>query len=283
MKRLAPLSLTLFVSLVHGSLIYAQQRPLVTQDPETIGGGRMLVDGGVDFAHDQQYPASGLKGNLLRLPVIGLSVGLGSIVELRIDGGLFDALSISERHPAALSSAVTATGDSTHDIEDTIIATKIRVLSEAAGRPALGVRFATKVPTASVESGLGLNTTDFHMSLLAGKTAESVRFVGNVGVAILGDPTSGTRQNDVITYGLSIARALTESAEVVGEVNGRASVRSGEPFPGTESRSIFKFGGRYTRGSLRIDGAVYVGLTTLDPTIGVTAGFTYVFDAFTAP
>jgi len=34
---------------------------------------------------------------------------------------------------------------------------------------------------------------------------------------------------------------------------------------------------------LRIDGAVYVGLTTLDPTIGVTAGFTYVFDAFTAP
>jgi hypothetical protein len=283
MNRLAILFLSLFVWLAHSSPIYAQQRPLVTQDPETIGGGRVLIDGGVDFAHDQQYPASGLKGDLLRLPTIGLSVGLGSIVELRIDGGLFDALSINERHPAPLSSAVTATGDSSHDIEDTIIATKIRVLSEEAGRPTLGVRFATKLPTASVESGLGLNTTDFYMSLLAGKTAESVRFVGNVGVAILGDPTSGTRQNDVITYGLSIARAMTESAEIVGEVNGRASVRSGEPFPGTESRSIFKFGGRYTRGSLRLDGAVFVGLTSLDPTIGVTAGFTYVFDAFTVP
>jgi hypothetical protein len=283
MKRFAIVCLTLLVSLARGSLTYAQQRPLVTQDPETIGGGRVLIDGGFEFAHDQHYPASGLTGDLLRLPTIGFSVGLGSIVELRIDGGLFDALSINERHPAALSSQVTATGDSTHDIEDTFISTKIRVLSEEAGRPALGLRFATKLPTASVESGLGLGTTDFYVSLLAGKTAESVRFVGNVGVAILGDPTSGTRQNDVITYGLSIARAMTESAEIVGEVNGRASVRSGEPFPGTESRSIFRFGGRYTRGSLRLDGAVFVGLTNLDPTIGFTAGFTYVFDAFTAP
>ena len=35
----------------------AQQRPLVTEDPESIGAGRVLIEGGIDFAHNQEYPA----------------------------------------------------------------------------------------------------------------------------------------------------------------------------------------------------------------------------------
>jgi hypothetical protein len=34
---------------------------------------------------------------------------------------------------------------------------------------------------------------------------------------------------------------------------------------------------------VRLDAAVFFGLTTIDPTIGFTAGFTYVFNAFTVP
>ena len=60
-------------------------------------------------------------------------------------------------------------------------------------------------------------------------------------------------------------------------------MRSGDAFPGTESRGILKLGGRYTTGSLRLDGGVFLGTTTLDPTIGVTVGFTYVFNAFKVP
>jgi hypothetical protein len=44
-----------------------------------------------------------------------------------------------------------------------------------------------------------------------------------------------------------------------------------------------KLGGRYTRGPVRFDTAVFFGTTTLDPTIGWTLGFTYVFNAFTIP
>ncbi len=93
----------------------------------------------------------------------------------------------------------------------------------------------------------------------------------------------GNRQNDVLTYGFSLARALTDRAEVVGEVNGRASLRSGEPFPGTESRSILTIGTRYTPGSIRFDGGLLIGLTSIDPTIGFTGGITYVFNAFSLP
>lgn len=269
--------------LVLAPPIAAQQRPLVTEDPEPIGAGRILVEGGLDVAHDQQYPVSGLKGNLLRFPTIGLSFGISSIAELQIDAGLYSRLNVTQRIPAPLSPALTFTGDSTHDVEDTVVATKIRLLTESANRPAIGIRFATKLPNASNESGLGLDTMDFYGSLLGAKTVQSIRVVGNIGAAILSDPTSGNRQNDVLTYGLSFARAMTDAAEVVGELNGRVSTRSGTAFPGTESRGILKLGGRYTRGLLRLDAGVFFGLTTVDPTIGATLGFTYVFNAFTVP
>jgi hypothetical protein len=217
------------------------------------------------------------------MPVLGISVGISSIAEFQLDGGLFNRLSINERIAAPLSDLVTATGDSTHDVEDVMIGAKFRLVSETPKHPSFGFRFATKLPNATNESGLGLDTLDFYSSLLVGKTVQSVRVVGNIGFGILSDPTEGHRQNDVLTYGVSLARAITDRAEVVGEFNGRVSTRSGDPFPGTESRSLLNLGGRYTRGPVRFDGSVFVGLTAVDPTVGVSAGMTYVFRAFDIP
>jgi hypothetical protein len=261
----------------------AQQRPLVTEDPETIGAGRVLIEGGFDYGHGVAYPASGLEGNLLRVPLIGISVGVSSIAEVQIDGGLFNHLSITQRNPAPLSSMLTETGDSTSDVEDAVIGMKIRVAPETARRPAFGVRFATKLPNASNESGLGLDTTDFFASIIGAKTVQSIRVVLNVGLGILPDPTRGDRQNDVLTYGFSLARAVTQPAEVVAEINGQIDTREGQPPPGTGSRGQVRVGGRYTIGSWRADAAVLVGVTSRDPSIGFGAGFTYVFNAFKIP
>jgi hypothetical protein len=261
----------------------AQQRPLVTEDPEPIGAGRVLVEGGVEYARDAHFPVSGMQGNLWRVPLIGVSVGVSSIAEIQLDGGPYDRLTITGRQAAPLSSLVTVTDPTTHDVNDLVVGMKIRVLSEGVSRPAIGVRFATKLPNSRVRTGLGLNTTDFYASLLGAKTVESVRFVGNLGLGILGDPTTGQRQNDDLTYGLSVARALTQQTELVAELNGRVSTREGSAFPGTESRGVLKMGGRYTHGSVRFDAGASLGLTPMDPSIGLTAGFTYVFDAFTLP
>jgi hypothetical protein len=263
---------------------FAQQRPLVTEDPETIGAGRVLVEAGVDYAREVSYPVSGLEGHLTRGPLVGLSVGLSSIAEIQFDGGLRNSLAITNRDAfAPLSGMVTASGDTTSSVEDLVIATKIRIVAETATRPSFGVRFATKLPNASNESGLGLDTTDFFASVLAAKTVQSVRVVGNVGMGILGDPTRGDRQNDVLTYGVSFARALTESAEVVGEINGHIRTRDGEPPPGTATRGVARFGARYTLGSWRADAALLFGVTSRDPAVGVAAGFTYVFNGFQIP
>lgn len=261
----------------------AQQRPLLTEDPEPIGAGRVLLEGGIEAARKQKYPASGLEGQLWRVPTLGVSIGLSSIAELQIDGSVLETLRITKRTPAPLSGLLTARGTTTTDVGDVVVGTKIRLLAEGVGHPALAVRFATKLPNASNESGLGLDTIDFYGSVLIGKTVQSIRVVANAGFGILPDPVVGNRQNDVVTYGLSLARAVTGQAELVGEANGRVSTRRTAAFPGTESRGQVALGGRYTRGPVRFDGKVFVGIRSLDPRIGVSGGFTYVFDAFRIP
>ena len=274
---------TAILIVASASSAAAQQRPLVTEDPETIGSGLVLIEGGVDYQREIFYPVSGLQGNLVRLPTLGVSFGLSSIAELQIDGGLYNRLTVTERRDGPLAGMLDFTGDRTTDVEDITVATKIRLLSETAGRPAMAVRLATRLPNAGNESGLGLDTTDFFVTALFGKTVQSIRFVGNVGLGILADPTRGDRQNDVLMYGFSLARAVYEGVEVVGEINGRQDIRDGEPPPGTESRGAMRLGGRFTRGTVRLDAGVIIGMTSRDPSIGFTGGFTWVFRGFTIP
>jgi len=278
-----PSAIVLVILLAGPGVSFAQQRPLVTEDPETVGAGRMLIEGGFDYTREVDYPASGLTGHLRRFPLIGISLGIGSVGEVQIDGGLYNHLTITERRPAPLSHMLVVPGGTTSHVEDVVVGTKVRLISEGVSRPSIALRSATRLPMASNESGLGLDTIDFYSSALIAKTVQSVRVVGNVGLGILGDPTRGDRQNDVLTYGLSFARAITQRSEIVGEINGRKDTREGDPPPGTESRSIVRFGGRYTVGTLRADAGLLFGITSSDPSVGITAGFTYVFDAFQAP
>lgn len=261
----------------------AQSRPLVTEDAETVGQGQILLEGGLDFSKEAFFPASGLQGSLWRIGTFGVSIGISSIAEVQLDGGVRNRLSITHRLQAPLADMLTVTSNKTSDVEDLVIGTKIRFLSEGTRRPSIAVRFSTKLPNAGNESGLGLDTTDFAFGFAAAKTVESVRVVGNLGFAILGDPVRGDRQNDVLTYGLSFARAVAPGIEVVAEFNGRANTRNGVPPIATESRSALRVGSRYTRGPVRIDGALVFGVTENDPTWGLSTGFTWVFNAFKLP
>jgi hypothetical protein len=265
--------------------VLAQQRPLVTEDPEIVSTGLVLIEGGFETQQGAVYPVSGLEGNLLRLPTLGVSIGLGPTAELQIDGGFYQRLNVKQRRPAPLSSHLEITGDRTTDVDDLVIGGKIRLLSESASRPALGLRFATRLPNAGNESGLGMDTLEFNVSTLVGKTVRSIRVVGNLGLAIVGDPTRGDQQGDLLTYGVSFARAVRQGVEVVGEVNGRyaATYDVGDTPPGAESRAVMRFGGRLTTGTVRFDAGALIGITSRDPAFGVTAGFTWVFRAFTLP
>src|SRR5689334_16218620 len=145
----------------------AQQRPLQTEDPETIGAGRLLVEAGIDYKRDVYLPVSGLRGNLITVPPFGVSVGVSSIAEIQLDMGIYQKLYITEEVPnAPFSNLLDLHSGSTADVEDINIGMKVRFLSETANRPAMGFRFSTRLPNATNESGLGKDMQDFSTSLV---------------------------------------------------------------------------------------------------------------------
>jgi hypothetical protein len=278
-------SATLLMLAVAPCRVAAQSRPLATEDAEVVGPGQILFEAGVDYGQDIFYPASGLTGNLWRVGSFGFNFGVSSIAEIQIKGGLRDRLAITRRVDAPLSSMLTIpTGAlSTSDFPDASIGAKVRFVSETASRPAMAVRFSTRLPNEQNETGLGLDTMDFNFGIAIAKTIQSSRVAGNFGFGILGDPVRGDRQNDVLNYGISVAQAVRAGVEVAAEVNGRLNTRNGVPPIGTESRSLMRIGTRYTRGPVRVDAAFIAGITERDPTWGFTTGVTWVFNAFRVP
>jgi hypothetical protein len=251
----------------------AQHRPLQTQDPEVIGEGRVLVEAGLETGANVFYPVSGLTGDRLAVP-IGVSVGLGKVAEFQIDTG-YQWLAIDRREPAPLDGRV-RDGDRTHDVVDAVVATKIRVLREGARRPALGVRFATELPNASNETGLGQDTLNFAASLLAAKTVGPYRVAGNAGVALLSDVIEGSLQEDAFVGSLSVARALTPALDVVAEVSGRKVLFADVPPIGAEPRGAVRAAVRYTRGPWRADAGLVVGTSRQEPDVGLIVGLTWI-------
>lgn len=261
----------------------AQQRPLQTEDPETIGAGRILIESGIDVTRDAYFPVSGLRGNHMTLPAFGLSMGVSSIAEIQFDWGIYQKLTITERVAGApLAHLLQTDGVSTDDFGDINIGAKVRLLSETARRPAIGSWFSTRLPNAGNESGLGKDVQDFASALTIGKTVQSVRVVGNIGLLMIGRPTEAVAQDDLLIYSLSVARAISAATEIVGEFAGRANFAN-IVTPGAEDRGLLRFGARYTIRGVRLDTGLLLGLTPRDPEIGVTTGFTWVFNGFHVP
>jgi hypothetical protein len=285
-KLMRVLVLTAMATVIGCGAAFAQSRPLVTEDPEVIGAGQMLVDAGLDRHQGVTYPASGLQGNLFRIGTFGLSIGVSPIAEIQLDGGFRDSLTIKSRlagAPLASMMTIAPAATSTHDVIDGVIGAKVRFLSETMSRPAMALKFSTKLPNAGNESGIGLDTTDFAFQFLTAKTVQSIRVAGNFGFAILGDATRGDRQNDVLLYGISVARAIRDGVEFVAEMNGRKSTRANTAPVGTDSLAMMRAGARITRGPVRLDGALLIGVTERDPSWGLTVGATWVFKAFKVP
>ena len=276
-------SFILVLGLAAAQPALAQQRPLKTEDPETVGSGRALIEAGLDYNRDAFLPVSGLRGNHLTMPAFGLSLGVSSIAEIQIDWGIYQKLNITEQVAGApLAPMLQLDGDSTDDFGDIHIGAKVRLLSETARRPAIGSWFSTRLPNAGNESGLGKDVQDFSSALTIGKTVQSVRVVANIGVLMIGRPTEAVAQDDLLIYGLSVARAVSANAELVGEFVGRANFAN-IVTPGAEDRGLLRFGARYTKSGVRLDGGILLGLTSYDPSIGFTGGLTWAFNAFKVP
>ena len=153
-------------------------------------------------------------------------------------------MTITEQVPAPFADAQ-LDGDTTDDLEDMHIGAKVRLVCETANRPSIASLIPTRLPNAGNESGLGKDMQDFRDVGSGGQDHPVVRVVGNVGLLMLGNPTRPAAQDDLLFYSLSVARAVSQAAEVVGEFVGRANFAE-TTTPGAEDRGLLRFGARYT-------------------------------------
>ena len=276
-----------FLSLVLTSLCaVAQQRPLITEDVDIIPPGTLRIEGGLDFMQGVKYPVSGITGDLTRVGVIGVSIGMGPNVEFQIEGVAQNVLSFNSRGPSAIPLNLAPGANSSNDTGDFILWTKFKLRDETKRGPSLGFRVGVGLPNSNQSTGIGLNQTNAYGSILVGKKfGQDGRFntFGNLGIAILTAPTELFSQNDVLTYGVAGIFRLNKQFSVAGEVNGRANTRPGTGPLGTESQSEARLGMQIRASGLRFDFAGIKGLTDFSPNSGFTVGVTYDTPAVFAP
>ncbi len=259
----------------------AQQRPLITEDVDTVKPGAMRVDFGFDFIQNREFGLSGLQGDLTRVGVVSLTFGLSPNVEFEIGGVMQNYLSVNRQARLAPFPLRLSTGtNSTHDTGDFYLATKFKLRRESKRAPAFGFRFGAEMPNSNEVRGIGINQTNFFATVLTGKHFGKKLYVyGNLGLGILTAPLDRFTQNDVLLYGLAATYGVNENLTLVGEVNGRRSTRGIVP-RGTESDGAARFGARIKAGGLLWDIAGMRGLHNLSERSGVTFGITYQADVF---
>jgi hypothetical protein len=277
----------IFGILLLSCAVSAQQRPLLTEDVDTTPEGSFELAAGVDFMQRANFPVSGYRGDLTRLGDIRLSVGFSKNVEFQISGVMQNFLSIESANPDLGPLSLPR---STNDVGDFTVSTKIRVLNETAKRPAVGFTVGFEVPSSNQARGIGTNQINIFGKVIVQKRFGSrkngvskVNVFGNLGLGIFSAPLDRFTQNDMVLYGLAGVYRVSDSVNLVAEINGRANTRPHDVPVGTESVGQVRIGAQFKASNLRFDTAAMFGLTRFTPKTGVTFGVTYVSPKFFTP
>jgi len=283
MTRLVYILALLMCSVI---TVAAQQRPLITEDVDIIPPGSIRIEAGIDFMQGAKYTVSGIRGDLTRVGVIGVSFGMSPNVEFQIEGVAQNYVSINSRGPSAIPLDLLPGANSTNDIGDFTLSAKFKLRNETRRGPSLGFRFGVQLPNSNEARGIGLNNTNAFGSILIGKKFGQdgrLNTFGNVGLAIITAPTVLFTQNDVLTYGVAGIFRVNKQFSIAGEVNGRANTRPGNGPLGTESQAEARLGMQVRASGLRFDFAGIKGLTNFSPNSEFTIGVTYDTPAVFAP
>lgn len=277
MKRVLLLFILLFCLAF---TMFAQQRPLLTDDVDIAPAGTINISAGADFFQNAKFPLSGLKGELTRVGDIRIRQGFASNVEIQIEGTIQNFLAINSQSTSAVP--LSFSGNSTNDFDDFIISAKIKLRNETRNFPALGMKFGYQMPNTDQAKGIGTNQINIFSKILFQKKFgkrkgqdPAANVYGNIGLGILTAPIERFTQNDVFLYGVAGVFRLNNHINLVGEINGRANTRKGNAPIGTESLSQFRIGTQIKASSLRFDTAAIIGLTKYSPRTGITFGITY--------
>jgi hypothetical protein len=269
-----------------------QQRPLLTEEVDTVPAGSVRFGLGVDFIQDAKFPLSGLKGDLTRVGVITMTIGVNSNVEFQVEGTLQNFVAINSlQSPSPIPLSIPGGSNSANDSGDFTISTKFKLRNETKTLPALGFKFGVTLPNSDQARGIGTNQVNAFGKIIVQKRfgrqySDKQHFANlfaNIGLGIMPAPLQTFAQNDVLLYGVGGIFRINKMINFVGDLNGRASTRSGSAPLGTESISELRLGTQIKASGLRFDTAAIIGLGRFSPRSGITFGVTYQSPAIFTP
>lgn len=231
---------------------------LQTNNLQLVPKGALRMYTAFEFRPDWQAPITHARGDLFRFGVLRFDVGIAQNVTIQIRGALTQILRFDH-------------GASANDVGDFSVATIARLVSAKAQRPALGFRIETKLPNTNQDRGIGTNTTDVTMAVLATKQCGRTLVFADVGLAILTSPRQRNDQNDVLVYGLGLLWNLHRHFQLAGEINGFVSPRDQIPL-GTEDRSAARLGVMWRLPKVALEILAVNGLIQREGSLGVLAG-----------
>jgi hypothetical protein len=183
------------------ALLHIDARPA-----RTVPQGEVLLRIGLGY-EDDVIPApllGGPRGDLWSVPKLQVGVPIGPRADLDVEVPLVMHLEIGgDPRDLGTDGHAWEPGGSETEAGDLRIATRVLFRQEPERGPAVGMRFGLKVPSASDETGLGTDEADVFAELLLSQPVGRGTMHLNVGLAILGDPTENSSQEDVVTYALA--------------------------------------------------------------------------------
>ncbi len=231
---------------------------LQTNNLQLVPKGALRMHTAFEFRPDWQAPITRACGDLYRVGVLRFDLGIAQNVSLQIRGALRQVLRFDH-------------GANANDVGDFSVATIARIVAAGKHRPALGFRIETKLPNTNQDRGLGTNTTDVTMSVLATKQYGRALIFVDLGLAILTAPRQLNDQNDVMVYGLGSLYNLSRHFQLAGEINGFASPRDQIPL-GTEDRSAMRLGFSWKLSKFALEVLAVNGLTEREGAWGIIIG-----------
>lgn len=199
------------------------------------------------------------RRRLSELPSLNLNLGLGE----RVEGQLhYSYLHLKKKG----RSNQWGSGDLT-------VGLKVRLCQESPRLPAMALRLATKLPSASFQDDFGTNQFDFFMDFLASRNYSKVSTYLNLGLAILGEPRRGfSGQDDSVRYAVGVQKPL-----ISNRLHGLLSVEGMAGNQSIKHRCSLKAGIQMFVGKWMWDLGGSVGLHSRSENWGVRTGPTLPF------
>lgn len=267
--------LLLLLLLLLATPCSAQLTRLSTIPPVVnIRQGDALVGIGFSYAIDQEFPLSGLEGEVLGLGRLTAAYAIADRAILKLDWESVRILWIDRARPSAISLRDGVADGHTSDVGDVRLELTYAPFT-LGSHVSFGGWLAVELPNSDETRGIGTNTTNTLIGAVVSTTHDRATVTGRIGLGILESPLSSFTQDDVIVYGIDAVVRAADGLRLVFAVDGWTNPRRTVSL-GLEDRGVVKAGVELGSGRWRLDAGLDRGFARRSPDWQAAVGLSWV-------